>query len=84
MKRRVSPVSFTDLLLAWVLNFSKCMAADLIQSVFGVPVCTIAVVSLGGALSLACDTTGSPQRGTMFEFLFGSDCKFAEVWLLRE
>lgn len=46
---------------------------------FAVPVNETA----GGQLSLTCDTVGSPKLGVMFQFLFGGDCKLAEVWLLR-
>ena len=38
----------------------------------------------GGVLRFSCDTVGSPILGKMFQFLFGSDCKLSEVWLVKE
>ena len=37
----------------------------------------------GGQLSLTCDTVGSPQSESMFQFEFGVNCKLSEVWLVR-
>lgn len=37
----------------------------------------------GGALSFSCDSVGSPEAESMFQFLFGVDCKLSEVWLVR-
>ena len=35
-----------------------------------------------GGLSLICDTVGNLES-SMFQFLFGVDCKLSEVWLMK-
>ena len=37
----------------------------------------------GGELAFTCDTVGSAMD-SMFQFLFGVDCKLSEVWLVKE
>ena len=37
-----------------------------------------------GEMSFSCDTVGSPEAESMFQFLFGINCKLSEVWLVAE